>query len=673
MARCTSTVTSGEIRYKPLRDAAGSRGSPRRSAPRARQRRVRDVEEGLRGGVAVRRAEHARAQAIAGDDVGPVQGEVGDQLGRSPGPVGREILAQTVQAGHRREETHVDDARGPGVRPTVTSGGWSGSGLEARRRVRPVTGRHQLRNGPAGLFGLERGPHHPAHRVERRSVPVDQDGQIGRGRGRGGDDRGVRCHLAGEGAGVPEEDERSRQRVVRGRLGQEARIARVVRRQHPFRPRPGLHRGAHGPGERGCVLAEQGEHLSRSQRDQPGAHPVVPDRQDDGGVRVEGRRLPLVQSCVLDVPDAVPLRRAREGMRRRGLRPGEPERDTGRRDADGTEAGRRLPVDERAGQEAVGGLEGTERGDVPEAVQQCRGVDRFLGQRWQHRELAGEGLARATAASAPGQAGAGQRAQTERNELGQMAGMPGWRATVSGGAGHALVCASMSAGLPGDPAEIETPARYDVVRVDEAQTVPHDAIEVHRGERGPVRTVTEAIVRDDPQRLARPHRVGRRRGLRDAWRPQPGRLPVDEARRAGRHERRCRGRAGQGGHRQRSADRRQREHAHRDPRRDLVEDRGTPRRDLAPADVGRHRAEELEATGGPGHPGRERQRAEGVAIERAPRMTESTREGIAHHDDQDRGDCGEGQQHGEHRTRDIEEAPEATRCGRATTHRQGRS
>ena len=52
-------------------------------------RRVGGVEQRLRGGVGVGRAEHAGAQPIARDDVSLVQRQVGHELHGSAGAVGR--------------------------------------------------------------------------------------------------------------------------------------------------------------------------------------------------------------------------------------------------------------------------------------------------------------------------------------------------------------------------------------------------------------------------------------------------------------------------------------------------------------------------------------------------------------------------------------------------------
>ena len=112
-ARCTSTVTSGDSWYRPLRVAGREqRRRPLRRRPWRAGRRRRCSGQRLGRGVGVGRAEDAGAQPVAGDDVGLVEGEVGDELDGAPGAVGWELLGQPVEAGRDGQQPHVDRRRG---------------------------------------------------------------------------------------------------------------------------------------------------------------------------------------------------------------------------------------------------------------------------------------------------------------------------------------------------------------------------------------------------------------------------------------------------------------------------------------------------------------------------------------------------------------------------------
>ena len=114
------------------------------------------------------------------------------------------------------------------------------------------------------------------------------------------------------------------------------------------------------------------------------------------------------------------------------------------------------------------------------------------------------------------------------------------------------------------------------------------------------------------------------------------------------------------------------EHAERDACGHAIEDRraGT-QADLPAPHVGDHRPEQLRATGGPGHPGRQDEDAERIARQRPPGMPETARQWIAdnHHEHGRHGRKGE--QRGDGGADDVEEPPRPPAPG-AVTHRTGR-
>ena len=87
---------------------------------------------------------------------------------------------------------------------------------------------------------------------------------------------------------------------------------------------------------------------------------------------------------------------------------------------------------------------------------------------------------------------------------GRCPGSPG----ASGAPASRAVVARVAASA-GIRREAEAPSLSQLVRIDEARAAADVATEVERGERRPVGAVAEEIFCDAPERVARPHRVGR--------------------------------------------------------------------------------------------------------------------------------------------------------------------
>ena len=116
------------------------------------------------------------------------------------------------------------------------------------------------------------------------------------------------------------------------------------------------------------------------------------------------------------------------------------------------------------------------------------------------------GSLRAAPPGAPGQRGARQRAQSERDQLGQVA--VSVRGRASGRAGRRAVAAwRRRLGGSVRRRERERQPASEVVRVDEPCAAAHVAAEVERGERRPVR----AVARDDRPRCSTACRRAARR------------------------------------------------------------------------------------------------------------------------------------------------------------------
>ena len=106
-ARCTSTVTSGETWYRPLRLPAGNSGWPSSSVPIARRAACATLNRVLRRRVGVGRPEDTGPQTVARDDVGVVQRQVRDELDGATHAVWRQLLFEAVQAWRRRKQADV--------------------------------------------------------------------------------------------------------------------------------------------------------------------------------------------------------------------------------------------------------------------------------------------------------------------------------------------------------------------------------------------------------------------------------------------------------------------------------------------------------------------------------------------------------------------------------------
>ena len=343
-------------------------------------RRVGGVEERLGGGVGVGRTEDARAQPVAGDDVGLVQGEVGDELDRTARPVGGEFLAEPVQPGRHGQEAHVDGARRERGR--------------ARRRLRRANRRPEsARRGSAS----PRREAPSALSAPRPSPPT------GDGAGRPGPSGGAsrpwrstrtvrslaatvavvttalcRATSAGRDAGSPKKSVVPRRPRVRGHGAAESRVVRVVghddhvRPGPRTRPRPASTAGARAPPHRGAAA----RHPARAATSQvPSASSPTGSASGTYGVngilvseRARGPRATPVPSITGTNPAGASSSRL-----------GQPERDAGRRTRRWPgPSGPAASVLQRPAQQAVGGLEGLERGDVREALQEGGRVDGVL-------------------------------------------------------------------------------------------------------------------------------------------------------------------------------------------------------------------------------------------------------------------------------------------------------
>ena len=82
----TVTGPGGKERIAVLVDPHGAAG------------RVRGVEQRLRRSVGVGRAQDTRAEPIARNDVGLVQGQIGDELDGPAGAIGRKVVAAARRA-----------------------------------------------------------------------------------------------------------------------------------------------------------------------------------------------------------------------------------------------------------------------------------------------------------------------------------------------------------------------------------------------------------------------------------------------------------------------------------------------------------------------------------------------------------------------------------------------
>ena len=535
-------------------------------------------------------------------------------------------------------------------------------GRRCRRLCVPVAPRLGASSGPAppaprcaGTSSrLEMGPDDPAHRVEGGAVAVDQDGEV-----TGGDRRPVvttaqRAAASGaKGAGS-----RRRARVgprwVDRHLGRKRRIVGILGDQDRVGPGPGADGRPRGPLELRCRLAEDGQDVARLERDQPGALGVVADREDDGHVGKRGSSWP--SRATWSTCHAVPSGRRRKGP---GAHPGSASANQNvTPDGETQMAGRwaRAALEDRP-EQAVGGLEGMERGDAREAVQQGAASTAPSdgpgpGRLPVKRSPSGGG------AGAPGQRGASERAQAQGDQFGQVscrlrtwrvvgpvAPVEGRRRAAPRAAGEAPAGSRWSGSTKRTPPPISRP------RLTAASAV----------QSAPSPTRSCAMLQ---KRLAGPHRVGRLSP------PRPRRRPPGSA--AGRRRGARRPGACPGASREARARRRWKARGRqRDPCRQAVEERGT----RAPTSPGVCEPPPPGGAGRSRRPRPPRPPGRGRTARRASAAATRVRgppEGVADDRDEHRRDGVKASPGGDRRARDVEEA-RGDAASASARHRQGRS
>ena len=365
------------------------------------------------------------------------------------------------------------------------------------------TGADQFGNLLGSFRRLEVGTDDPAHGVQRGGLAIDQHGQVA-----GGDrlhrDHGTARHRPGERGRVAAEEHAPGDGADRPRPRRGARRRLDPRRPGSSPTRPTIRRRRGGAPECRSRLSEDGQHVARLERDEPGSLGVVADGQHDGQVGEGG--VVTVERVVADVPGRTVLHAVEALGGSSAGASGETERDTGGRDAD--------RPDRRTGGST---LEGPgPAGSWPPRRNGAPGRPRSAGARSpcpgppptaRRRRLAGESRAQpAPPPGPPGQRGAGQGAETEGDRA---------RADVRcacrrcDGASARSAHVSAVAGVAGVRRQAQSPSLPELVGVHEACAAADVAAEIERGERGPIRTVAQELVRDVPERVARPHRVGR--------------------------------------------------------------------------------------------------------------------------------------------------------------------
>ena len=478
--------------------------------------RVRGVEQRLRCRVGVGRSEHTRAQPVARDDIGLVQRQIGDELDGPAGPIGREILPESVEAGRqvraaarRRRREPAPSPRRPALSSALRPCRACGSRASSR------SGRHQLLDVPGRRIRLEMGPHDASHRVEGGAVAIDQDGQITGGDRVQGDHGGASRGRREEGRGGS--PQKSTCRAMVGRPPSRtcsAGSSGILGDQDRLRPGPRADGHQRRPPELRCRLAEDGQDIARLERDEPGALVVVADGEDDGHVGEEGIVV-AVKSAVADVPrgavrprgqsdpEASPRRRRRTRTSRRTAR----HRSLGR-------SGRTCAPSRAQAQPAIGGLErigvpGRPRSGAagpphpaPPRTAPVPGSDRTLNRlpirRWRRARRA---MRRRPAS--PG------RGRPVRADVLPARGCDGW--SVRPPVPQARRRRPLPAGAGASPPAVDPDQR--------SACLPHVATEIERGERRPVRAVTQ----DDRPRSPRGCRRAGPRRSRSACRTAPPR------------------------------------------------------------------------------------------------------------------------------------------------------
>ena len=631
--------------------------------------RVGRVEERLGCRIGVGGPEHARPEPVARDHVGLVQRQVGDELDRPTGAIGREVLAEPVQPGCHGQQPHVD---GPGHHRRRAI-------ARARRRL------PEHEDGRSGVTALG------CSRELRRRRAVSTDWRWGR------TTRPVGWSVAPRRS---TSTVRSVAATVRGRDHGAAtrRCGRGQRRGVPEEePVPGAHRTAVGracraSGSSGSsVTSTMSDHAhalaaDRADRasagadsprsgstspgrraDQPGALLVVADGEGDGDV---GRRGVLVpERGVVDVPRRATCTAA-EPVGSVGPGLGEPERDTGR-------TRRRWP--------GRPGRVGPPCSDLPRrrlAVSNERSAGTSAKRcRREATSTAASDNGRPRSRS-PVNGSIRRRLRRRAGPARRRPGSPG-RARPAPAGGRRRVPRPRTAcparrrprrvALAAVEGKAQAPPRHEVVGIDEPRAVAHVAPEVQRGDGRPVGPVAQALLGDAPERVARaaPRGPSRRRGggPSDAERsPRRGaRRRRGPARRAGALAPRARGHA-RGAPTVVSAST---PTAIRAARRSTTEaPAGTPTSPLRTWATTARRAGRSRPPMPPRPPPRART-ARRVG-QGAPGVPEPARERIADHEDEHGRDGGEGEQGGEHRRRDVEHPAAADVSGRAI-HRRDRS
>ena len=283
-----------------------------------------------------------------------------------------------------------------------------------------VGGRHhQLLDVVGRRRRLEVGTDDPAHGMDGGAPAVDEDSQVAGGYRRHRDHGAARRRFRRERERIAAEEDTSGQRRLGRDLGADGRILGVLGDQDRVGPGPGADgRPCCSPQRRGS-LTEKGQDVARLERDQPGAFRVVADREDDR--QVGKGEVVDVEGTVRHVPGRVVPHGHETRRRWAGHFAGQAERDARRRDTDGPDPGPGARSLQGQPEEAVGGLEGVERRDTGEAVQEGGGVQGPVGRGRSDAELPREARTHAAPVPRPpGQRGTGERAQAQSNEFRQV-------------------------------------------------------------------------------------------------------------------------------------------------------------------------------------------------------------------------------------------------------------
>ena len=342
---------------------------------------IRRVEQSLGGGIGVGRSEHPRAEPVARDDVGLVQGQIRHELHGAARPVGRQRLAQTVESGCHGQQADVDLA---GTTAAVPVGGSA------------VDGSHGLAYAARGLSGGR------CRRRCRRALAMlraaSSDWRCGRTtRPRGWivapwrSTRMVRSLAPTTGGGHDRRALRRRALAALRGLRRTAGVARAVGRRPPRTAIPGsaassvsttVSAQAHAPAAVRTERSSASASAPRRGRTWPGPRatshvpsPSSPMGKTSGDIRRRRGRTDSSRSWVTchPVPPSTGANPAGASVcvpRNQKVTPRRP--DLHRPDVG-------QAVAERPAQHAVGGLEGLQRRHLVEAAQERGGVHGTLG------------------------------------------------------------------------------------------------------------------------------------------------------------------------------------------------------------------------------------------------------------------------------------------------------